>query len=242
MLRRRLRDGGWSLTAATSTSPAAYLGSLAVCHTEPAFMPYSGATPVPHASQLHGWLDDSLQRVRQAAPGAEYQTDIDPVMPASAGTFFSFHIAADPTVTAQLQRALNAKANKHCVTAAVERIKGLSKQGQKREWAHHPAITAKGAWGWKIVRPDGPHSRLSNVEYAIAARLDLDLQPFPPQTMATLPEHCPLCTHRVTGTAVSLLDDPWHSLSCPNLVPGELSRRHHAVVDAIARVAWQVGA
>lgn len=83
---------------------------------------------------------------------------------------------------------------------------------------------------------------LSDVEYAIAARLHLGLQPFPPRAMAALPEHCPLCVHRVTGAPVSLRDDPWHSLTCPNLVPGELSRRHDAVVDAIGRIAWQVGA
>jgi hypothetical protein len=41
---------------------------------------------------------------------------------------------------------------------------------------------------------------------------------------------------------VSLKDDPWHSLSCYGLINGELSRRHHAVVDAIGRVAWLVGA
>jgi hypothetical protein len=60
--------------------------------------------------------------------------------------------------------------------------------------------------------------------------------------MAALPEHCPLCTHRHTGAVVSLRDDPWHFLVCTNLVRGELSRRHDAVVDAISRVAWMVGA
>ena len=55
--------------------------------------------------------------------------------------------------------------------------------------AHHKAVRATGAWGWKVVRPEGPHLRLSDVEYAIAARLNLDLQPFAARSMATLPEY-----------------------------------------------------
>ena len=37
-------------------------------------------------------------------------------------------------------------------------------------------------------------------------------------------------------------DDPWHWLTCSSMTKGELSRRHDAVADAIARVALQVGA
>ena len=40
---------------------------------------------------------------------------------------------------------------------------------------------------------------------------------------------------------VSLVDDPWHWLACPKLTGGELTRRHHAVLNAIGRVAWMVG-
>jgi hypothetical protein len=56
-----------------------------------------------------------------------------------------------------------------------------------------------------------------------------------------LPDHCPLCTHRTTGEHISLRDDPWHWLSCSDMSRGELTRRHDAVVDAISRVARQVG-
>ena len=40
---------------------------------------------------------------------------------------------------------------------------------------------------------------------------------------------------------MSLRDEPWHFLTCSRLRQ-EQSRRHNAVVDAIARVAWLVGA
>ena len=41
-----------------------------VCWTKQSvFSTYGGDAPLPYASQLHDWLDDSLKRVRQAAPG-----------------------------------------------------------------------------------------------------------------------------------------------------------------------------
>ena len=242
LLQRKLRDGGWSLSSAVRTSPAAFLGSLAACHTVPVFSQYSGATPVPYSSQLHGWVDDSLQRVRQAAPDQEYQSDLEPLLPATVGNFFSFYSDAGPSVTTVLQRSLNAKATSHNLKAAVQQMKEQSRQGEKWELAHHKAITAKGAWGWKAVRPVDPHSRLSDVECAIAARLNLGLKPLSARAMAALPEHCPLCTHHVTGLPVPLCAEPWHLLTCSHLMKGEISRRHDAVVDAIARVALLVGA
>ena len=95
----------------------------------------------------------------------------------------------------------------------------------------------RGAWTWKVVRPEGPHLRLSDVEYAIAARMNLGLQPFPPLARTMLPSNCPLCKSRV-----QLDNDPWHWLTCAHMRNGELTRRHDAVVEAISRVARQVGA
>ena len=239
LLQRKLRDGGWGLTPAVRTSPAAFLGSLATCHAEPAFAGYCGGTPLPHTSLLRGWIDDSVQRVRRAAPGAEYQTNIEPLLPVTAGGFFSFHSSAEPSATTTLQRSLNAKAASSNMKAAVESMREQSRRGDKWEWAHHKVITAQGAWGWKVVRPEDPRLHLSDVEYAIAARLNLDLKPFPTRAMAALPEHCPLCKH---NRAVSLKDDPWHWLTCGKLVSTALRRRHDAVVDAVGRLAGQVGA
>ena len=71
----------------------------------------------------------------------------------------------------------------------------------------------------------------------VAARLNLGLQPFNPLARTMLPPDCPLCKRRV-----SLDTDPWHWMTCASITKGELSRRHDAVVDAISRVARQVGA
>ena len=242
LLQRRLRDGGWGLASATSTSPAAFLGSMAACRDEPVFAQYCGDTTVPHSSQLHGWLNDSLQRVRQAAPGDKHQADIEPLLPVTASTFFSFHATADPSTTAKLQHTLNAKAAQHNVEAAVQRLKEQSRRGHKWEWAHHKSTTAKSAKDWKAVQPEDPNLRLSDVEYAVAARLSLGLQPFPQRVVKVLPEHCPLCTHSQTGEPVPLRHDPWHWMTCAPLTRGELTSRHDAVVNATARVARLVGA
>ena len=242
LLQRKLRDGGRGLTPAVRTSPAAFLGSLATCHAEVAFVGYSDDTPLPSTSMLHGWIDDSMQRVRRAAPGDEYQADIRPLLPDTAGDFFHFCSNFEPSVTTKLQRTLNAKATTHLVQAAVKGMKEQFKRGEKREWAHHKTITAKGACSWKLVRPDSPWRRLADVEYAIAARLNVGLQPFAACTMAMLPEHCPMCSHRSTGAPVPLRDDPWHFLACVGMTKGELSRRHDAVADAVGRTAWMVGA
>ena len=118
-----------------------------MCYALPVFSAYCDDTSVPHASQMRGWLDDSMQRVQQAAPGDQYQADVEPLLPATAGAFFSFHASADHATTSTLQRTLNAKAAQHTVEAAIQRMKEQVKQGRKREWAHHKAITAKAAWG-----------------------------------------------------------------------------------------------
>ena len=175
LLQRKLRDGGWGLTPAVRTSPAAFLGSLAACQAEPAFLLYCDGTPLPSTSQLHGWIADSMERVRRAAPGDEYQADIEPLLPDTAGDFFRYFATAETSATTTLHRSLNAKATSSNMKAAVEVMKEQLRRGEKREWAHHKAIMSQGAWGWKLVKPEGLHERLADVEYAIAARLNLGL-------------------------------------------------------------------
>jgi hypothetical protein len=59
--------------------------------------------------------------------------------------------------------------------------------------------------------------------------------------MDALPETCPLCVHRTTKQPVSLRDDPWHWLTCPDLVV-ELTCRHDEVADALQHAALLIGA
>ena len=55
LLRARLKDGGFGLTSAQLTSPAAYLGSLAAAHSTPALLGYTPQDrPLPSGTLLHG--------------------------------------------------------------------------------------------------------------------------------------------------------------------------------------------
>jgi hypothetical protein len=237
LLQSKLKHGGWGLAPATSTSPAAFLGSLAACCDEDAFKPYqSESQPLPPTSQLHGWIDDSMRRMQQAAPS----TACDELLPATADVFFTHFSRTNPSAAVSLQTALHAKATQHKYTAAVEQLKRQSREGDKRPFAHHKTITAPGAWTWKMTLPIEPRMRLTDTEYAVAARLNLDLPPF--LDMSVLPDTCPLCVHNRTKEPISLKDDPWHFLSCSALAKGEASARHNEVAEALRHAALLVGA
>ena len=190
-----------------------------MCHDEPAFLQHcDAATPLPHQSQPHSWLGDSKRRVRQAVASDENQTAVEPLLPPTAGQFYS---ACTPTIASTLQRTLNEKATSHRIEAAVQLLKDRARGATGDKWplAHHHAVTAPGAWTWKTVRPEGPYLRLSDTEYALAARLSLGLRPFSPQARSLLPSDCPLCrTHE------SLNADPWHKLTALFRVANQTGR------------------
>jgi hypothetical protein len=54
---------------------------------------------------------------------------------------------------------------------------------------------------------------------------------------------CFVCVCLLVLQLCMRLDEHHHEykLTCTNLIKGELSRRHDAVVNAIGRVAWMVG-
>ena len=240
ILQRGLSDGGWGLVPASRTSPGAYLGSLAACHDEVAFEPFVNK-PVPADSQLHLRLSDTMERLHQAAPSHVYAAkDGQRLLPHTAGEFFIHCSLLDPALTSTLQTKLNAKATSYLTGAAIERLRARNREGDKRPLAHWKAITAPAAWMWKATQPLGPRMKMSDVQYRLAARLNLDLLPF--HDMEPLPDACPMCTHRRTGAEVSLRDDPWHFLSCPALTSGEGYTRHNEIRDALQHVAMMAGA
>jgi hypothetical protein len=234
LLRSKPKNGGWGLTSAKATSPAAFLGSLAACANEAAFAPLH-SSPIPATSLLHGWVTDSVQRVRQTAADT-----CDDILPPTADTFFSYYTCTNPSAAESLQSALHAKATSHQHEAAMKQLKQQSREGDKLPLAHLKAITAQAAWAWKMALPLGPRLRLSDTEYAIAARLNLGLPPFP--DMDNLPEHCPLCVHRVTKQPISLREDPWHHLTCTAMSSSEGNTRHNEVADVLQHTALLLGA
>jgi hypothetical protein len=78
---------------------------------------------------------------------------------------------------------------------------------------------------------------LSDVEYRIAARLNLGLRPM--AGAALMPDVCPLCKASKANLN-SIRNDPWHFLTCPK-VRGEITSRHNEVGRALYRCALLMG-
>ena len=67
--RLRLRDGGFGLASAVQTSSVAYIASLVAARDTAVFAPFRSAVqPLPANSLLHGWLTDSMTRLRAPRP------------------------------------------------------------------------------------------------------------------------------------------------------------------------------
>ena len=82
-LRVSIRHGGFGLTSALQTSPAAFLGSMAAVTAAAVFLPFSPSNcPLPYTSLLHGCVKKSMRSIVQDAP------DCKELLPSSASTFF----------------------------------------------------------------------------------------------------------------------------------------------------------
>ena len=201
LLQRRLRDGGWGspLLSARHQPPssarwqhaAQNLCLPSTAATRPCRMVHSCTAGWTTACSVYG----RLHRVTSTRPTSSRCCRR---LPAPSSPIAPLLIRPPPPTPKFTERQVPP----HLVVAAVQRMKEQTRQGDKWEWAHYKSVTAKGAWDWKVVVPDGPQLCLSHAEYTLAARLSLGLQPFPAHTRAQLPEHCPLCMHRMTGKPV----------------------------------------
>ena len=233
ILQGRLRHGGWGLTSARATSPAAYLGSLAAVHSAPVFAAYCDAdTPLPRDSLLHGWIDSSMQQLMAATPEASEH------LPPSPSSFFSHYAKASPSISSSLQSALSVQASSHSFEASLSAARAKKKHDGGVALAHLRAISAPRAWMWKTVIPSDPTLQLTDTQYRIAARLNLGLPPLSRSGMSALPASCPVC-----GKEDAIANDSWHFLSCKKAMgpAGEVTTRHNAIRDALYHGVLTVG-
>jgi hypothetical protein len=233
-LRAALRHGGFGLTSAVQTSPAAYLGSLAAVHSCPVFAGYRGkdGAPLPASSQLHSWITSSMAEVQEATPTC---SELE-LLPASASVFFQ-HFASKPsTIFSSLQSAVSKQAKSYQHDATLTAAKEKKQQDNGQALAHLTAITAPRAWAWKNVRPTSAELRLTDTQYRLAARLNLGLSPQCASIGTAVPLQCPFCSKED-----ALAKDPWHLLSCIKAIKREVNMRHNEVVNALWRVVLAVG-
>jgi hypothetical protein len=154
-------------------------------------------------------------------------------LPTTASSFIHHFAAASSSVSSSLQRTLSNLATKHQFDASLDAARGMKKVDGGAALAHALAISAPRAWAWKGVVPATPDLHLADVQYQLAARLNLGL---PPMAAGALPDACPSCkTHN------SLSVDPWHFLTCKKENKREVDKRHNAVADAIYRTVLAVG-
>ena len=236
-LRLRLKDSGFGLTSAAQTSPAAYIASVAAARDTAVFAELNHKRSVLSVDTLlHGWLQDSLHRLREAMPGVGLDAKL---LPASASLFFSFYASARSALTSSLQRSISALAHTHnreaCLTAAKQPRRDKENGDDGRSLALFTACTARHASAWKRAAPTQPLSTLLDRQYHIAARLNLGLKPL--SSDHQLPTDCPLCHKGESAVA----KDPWHYLTCTSQKKREIDSRHNAVVDALYRAVLLTG-
>ena len=106
LMRAKLRHGGFGLTSAIQTSPAAYLGSLSTVGSAPAFTAYSKAdgVPLPSDSLLHSWIENSMKTITATTPESGEH------LPTSASSFFR-RFSKSPSFSSSLQHLLSEQAS-----------------------------------------------------------------------------------------------------------------------------------
>ena len=115
----------------------------------------------------------------------------------------------DLEVSFVLQHQLSLQATASIHQASLQRARAMKKTDGGVTVARLVSVSAPRAWAWKSVQPTSRELALTDVQYRIAARLNLGLQPV--QAAAMLPDVCVLCADQNRN---SIRHDPWHFLSC----------------------------
>jgi hypothetical protein len=170
ILQAKLRHGGFGLTSAVRTSPAAYLASVAAVGSASAFAAYrKEGCPLPSDALLHGWIDSSLATTIAATPASSEH------LPSSTASFFQHF--SKPSASSSLQHTLSSQASQHSYQASLNHAHKMKKTDGGASLAHAKATSAPRAWAWKMVVPTTKELELADVQYRMAARLNLRLQP-----------------------------------------------------------------
>ena len=126
-LRAPLRHGGFGLTSARKTSPAAFLGSMAAVAAAPVFAPYSEPDcPLPATSLVHGWIEDSMRTILDDVRASQDEmTKCESLLPPSAATFFQHFAPRSPSFKNSpayvLQHELSSQATATTYKASLQR-------------------------------------------------------------------------------------------------------------------------
>ena len=197
-LRAPLRHGGFGLTSALKTSPAAFLGSMAAVAAAPVFAPYTQ----PGLSSTVQLAATRLDR-RQHADSPQRCTDIagrDGHMRGPAATICSGFLPplrpSLPLYHEQLRPRTSARAQLAGHRIHIQGLPAAREEGEEGGWRevagpHEGCVSPEGRGAWKSVSPTSKELELTDTQYRIAARLNLGLQPV--EGAAALPDSCLVC-------------------------------------------------
>jgi hypothetical protein len=147
-LRAPLRHGGFGLTSARKTSPAAFLGSMAAVAAAPVFDPYSQPDcPLPSTSLVHGWIEDSMRTILDDVRASQDETTkCESLLPPSAATFFQHFAPRSPSFKNSpafvLQHELSSQATASTYKASLQHAMKTKKEDGGKSLAHLRAVSA----------------------------------------------------------------------------------------------------
>jgi len=242
ILQAKLNRGGFGLTSAVSTSPAAYLGSLAAIADVKVFAPYTSVTtPLPTNTLLHHCIDVSMKQVTDATPSSAKD------LPSSPSLFFHHFTNQSTAISSSLQSTLSLQAHQHSHDASLTSARMMKKQDGGMKLAHVLAYSAPQASQWKTAVPTTGLTTLTDRQFILSARLNLGLSPFDPVQMRAIGPDCPSCPkskdEKKDNGKNAIADNPWHFLFCKREqgASGESTQRHHAVADALYHTVMTIG-
>ena len=210
----------------------AFLGSMASMTRAPTFMTYAQpGRPLPCTSPLHGWIQGSMDVMIDDSP------ECKKLLPETASAFIR-HLSPRSSSSSQstsLQHQLSQQATKSLFKASLQRAHEMKRRDEGLTLAHLTAVSAPRAWTWKTVLPTSSALELTDMQYRIAARLNIGGLLLMAGA-AALPATCPLCA--LPG---SIRNGPWHFLSCNKLSKGEVNVRHDDVGRALYRCSLIMG-
>ena len=202
ILRSKLRHGGFGLTSALQTSPAAYLGSLAAVRDARVLAVYSSKKhPLPASTQLHDWIQNAIDTHVQLSP------DSATALPAAASAFFHHFTTTSSSVSSSLQSTLSEQATSHIYEASLTAAKQARRDGNGMEQALLMSISAPRAWTWKTALPTQKSLVLSNSAYRLAARLNLGLKPEASGPLSVVSRLCSKCDTTTEDTCATVTEN-----------------------------------
>ena len=152
-------------------------------------------------------------------------------MPPDPGDTIAF-FARTPAKSTGLQRSLTLLMNRAQQPAHLFPADDDLEEVKECKQAHYNAITAPKASLPLSILPTSPGLRVCDADFAVMARMRLNLPPLPADEC---PDACRFCR-------ADLQSQPLHGLTCRQMLSGEVMVRHDVIKNSLVRWLNELGA